>query len=272
MTVPVAAQAAGEAEDQADAVEDQEDTDAVEDSEDVLAAHDADLETQLQAEARARFELGHTLYQQGRFVEAAVEFQRAHELSSRPGLLYNLYLAYRDAGRTADAASHLRRYLAEEAEIPNRRMLVTRLQVLESQVARERAAEASRARAEADRAAAEQRALDAERRASGPSLVGPAMTMVAGAAALVAGGGLGLGNRGLYDDIESRCFEGPTCPGSAREDIDSLHTRNLVADVLLGVGGAAVAAGLVWLIVRLSGGDEDTVARCDAGACAEARF
>src|SRR4051794_6738550 len=55
-------------------------------------------------EARVHFRLGTAYYDSGRFAQAAEEFKQAHELSQRPQLLYNLFLAYRDAGDLVHAA------------------------------------------------------------------------------------------------------------------------------------------------------------------------
>ena len=52
---------------------------------------------QQEQEARAHFQLGRTLYDGGRFEEAAREFVQAYELSHRAQLLYNIFLAWRDA-------------------------------------------------------------------------------------------------------------------------------------------------------------------------------
>src|SRR6187401_2652142 len=62
-------------------------------------------------EARMRFELGRRYYDTGRFADAAAEFAEAHRLSGRMELLYNLFLAYRDAGDDVHAAETLRLYL-----------------------------------------------------------------------------------------------------------------------------------------------------------------
>ena len=90
-----------------------------------------------EVEARTRFNLGQQLYEQGRFEEALDQFRSAHELSGRPGLLYNIYLCHRDAGNTREAASSLRAYLDAEPETNNRAMLERRLTTLEEQAARE---------------------------------------------------------------------------------------------------------------------------------------
>src|SRR4051794_20172946 len=49
-------------------------------------------------EARQHFMIGKTLYDAGRFQQAAEEFDSAYQLSKRPQLLYNVYVAHREAG------------------------------------------------------------------------------------------------------------------------------------------------------------------------------
>lgn len=86
-------------------------------------------------EARMRFELGRRYYDTGRFAEAAREFAEAHRLSGRTELLYNLFLAYRDAGDDAHAAETLRAYIPSLEAGERRTQLEARLRVLEQRIA-----------------------------------------------------------------------------------------------------------------------------------------
>ena len=67
--------------------------------------------TELETEARARFQLGQLYYTQARFAEAAAEFEAAYAIHPHPLLLHNIYLARRDLGDVAGATEALRRYL-----------------------------------------------------------------------------------------------------------------------------------------------------------------
>src|SRR5262245_26705132 len=87
-------------------------------------ATDADMTDQ---QARGHFRLGRELYSQGRFADAAKEFEIAYGLSGRGSLLYNVYLAYRDAQDTVNAARALRGYLTAVADAPDRPHLEARL-------------------------------------------------------------------------------------------------------------------------------------------------
>jgi len=86
-------------------------------------------------EARMRFELGRRYYDTGRFAEAAREFAEAHRLSGRTELLYNLFLAYRDAGDDVHAAETLRAYIPTLEAGERRTQLEARLRVLEQRLA-----------------------------------------------------------------------------------------------------------------------------------------
>src|SRR5262245_31875642 len=65
------------------------------------------------AEGRAResFNRGRIHYENGEFEAAALAFEEAYGLSGRHALLYNLYLAYRDANNQEKAAEALKNYL-----------------------------------------------------------------------------------------------------------------------------------------------------------------
>jgi tetratricopeptide (TPR) repeat protein len=70
----------------------------------------------LDEEARALFEAGRVAYEDGRYSDALGYFQRAYELSQRPGLQYNLGLAYDRLRRDQEALQAFEAYLASEPE------------------------------------------------------------------------------------------------------------------------------------------------------------
>src|SRR5690606_25712958 len=107
-------------------------------------------------QAREAFERGRIHYDNGDFARAAAAFEEAYKLSGREGLLYNLYLAYRDANEQEKAAEALRNYLVKVEVIENRAQLESRLKALEAGIAQRKADDAREA--EAQRRADEQRA------------------------------------------------------------------------------------------------------------------
>lgn len=87
--------------------------------------------------ARAAFRLGRAHYDNGDFVNAAEQFEKAYRISKKPELLYNIYVSYRDANMPRQAADALRGYLKDADDIPNRGQLKSRLEALDRTVRQE---------------------------------------------------------------------------------------------------------------------------------------
>jgi tetratricopeptide (TPR) repeat protein len=229
-------------------------------------------------QARSHFRLGKELYDQGRFADAAKEFEIAYGLSGRSSLLYNVYLAYRDAQDTKNAARALDGYLTANPNAPDKEHLTARLAALkeilkrneeqqaqqraEQEKAAEQAREAERARIEADQRAqaAEQRAAVKPSRPWWPWLV-----VGGGVAVTVTGVVLGSLAASDADDLEGECVLDPGDGAGARAPLmqgtqcgpsvdlesrrDSIQTQALIGDVMW-IGGAAITAtGLVLAFV-----------------------
>jgi hypothetical protein len=102
-------------------------------------------------EARDHMERGQSYYLQGRFGEAAAEFEAAFAARPFAAFLYNAGVSYQNGGELGRAVEHFRRYLAAADTDPSDRPAVeARIATLEGEIA-ERAA---RAAAEAAAAAA----------------------------------------------------------------------------------------------------------------------
>lgn len=216
-------------------------------------AREQDLTDQ---QARAHFAVGRALYDSGRFAEAAGEFQQAYDLSRRPTLLYNLYIAYRDSSQPVRARDALRQYLAEVPDVPNRAHLEARLAALDVQVSEQERAEAERARAEEQRREAEAAREAAEARLAARSRARPWwpwLLVGAGAAAIGAGVGVGIDAENRASVIRGLCGSGPSCGNYAParggnppvDDVGGVLAQAAIADVLW-IGGAILAGtGLV---------------------------
>jgi tetratricopeptide (TPR) repeat protein len=217
-------------------------------------------------QARGHFRLGREYYEQGRFADAAQEFEIAFGLSGRGQLLYNVYLAYRDAQDLPNAARALRGYLASVPDAPDREHLSARLAQLEQSVTQDQEDEARRV-AEAAEAArqleeAERRAMEAEMLAAqGPSR--PAWPWA------VLGGGLALVVVGVIIDVVAATdadrlrhdcvvssptmgFEQPLLPGTSCSPAVQLESRRsaiqseaLAGDILWVSGAVVAATGLI---------------------------
>lgn len=213
---------------------------------------DAEADTQ---DGRDLFLLGQRLYQQGEFVEAAMAFERSYEESNRAALLYNVYIAYRDAGQPAEAADALRRYLDEESPDrlqETREVLTERLTRLEEQALA--ATEPLEPRQEEDEAGAP---------------IAPILLMAGGGAAVILGAVLGGVALGKDSDLAEACPDG-RCPGERADDIDQTRRFARTSDALL-FGGAAIAiGGVLWLMLGSRGEDDDTPRAsvgCDGTGC-----
>ncbi len=223
--------------------------------------------------ARSRFRVGQTLYEEGRFMEAGREFEAAFELSQRPSLLFNAYLAYRDAGNLPEATRALGRYLEQNPEVEDLEPLRHRhaamretLQRQEQQRAQEEAerrriqeererlaqeAEAQRRRAEAQR----RRAEEAESRRLNPvGFVVGSTGLVLVATSLVTGA-VASGRVGTLEDNcpNNRCVAGFDLEAHR----DRADRMILTTDVLLFSGLAATAVGVGLLFLKPNRGQED---------------
>jgi tetratricopeptide (TPR) repeat protein len=212
-------------------------------------------------QARLHFRAGLGLYDAGRFLQAAEEFEEAYRLSQRPQLLFNAYVAYRDASDLAGAVRSLENYLRESQEVPDRVNLEARLRSMRDALTEQEARAAQLA--ENERRLAEQRAM-----APRPE-VWPWVVAAAGGAMVIGGaitGGLALGEA---DALVAACPNGEC---GARVDLDgrrsTAQTLAITTDVLL-FGGAAVAATgvILGLVLSASGTSSSADAPEVSAAC-----
>jgi tetratricopeptide (TPR) repeat protein len=96
-------------------------------------------------EARGLFEAGKAAYEDGRFEDALAYFERAYALSPRPGLQYNLGLAYDRLRRDAEALQAFETYLSEQPDPAREQEVQNRVRALREHLARR--AEVERAQA-----------------------------------------------------------------------------------------------------------------------------
>ncbi len=213
----------------------------------------------LEQDARLHFELGTRAYERGEFTTAADAFAEAYRLSGRPALLYNMYVAHRDAQLREEAAEDLRRYLREAGEIPNR----ARLEVVLAQLEAELAGQPPPPEPHAERGdRAETRPSPSS---GGADPVGPIVVTAIGAAALVASaitGGLALARNGELSDA---CPADVCADGSARGIQSDVETLSITTDILWPVGAVAAAVGLIWLVVELGASSDDARASLACG-------
>ncbi len=236
VTVSAGAQTEGTA----DATDDAAPTESMEDS----TATESEM---ADAQARAHFRVARTLYDAGRFAEAAVEFEAAYGLSGRPDLLYNIYLSHRDAQNEEAALVALRNYLASVPNAPDREHLEARLAALEATVAEaEREEEAREAeRAEAERRIAEAQA-EAERNRARTRPLWP-WALIGGGAALI---GVGIALDVVANDQAGALRAACDTANGANVCNPSVNLEGRRSDILTlaGVGDALWITGAVAAI------------------------
>jgi tetratricopeptide (TPR) repeat protein len=255
--------------------------------------------------ARAHFRLGRAHYDNGDFAQAAVEFESAYRISQRAALLYNIYLAYRDASDTRHAADALRKYLQLEQKVENRGQLESRLAALDRSLADgtapaptqtaasplqptaanpgqspgpqpAAAAAAPAIETSAPPAASATTELDPVRGRPMPIL--PIVLMGTGGAMVVGSiitGVMTLGKKGDLSDAQDQCTKLGNCQSLSTERVTELKaaqnsgkTLALVTDILLFGGLAVAGTGAVLFFLRPGSEDRPPPATTAALACA----
>jgi tetratricopeptide (TPR) repeat protein len=186
-------------------------------------------------EARSVFAAGNTAFEDARYGDALEYFQRAYELSGRPGLLYNIGVAADRLRQDEVALDAFERFLAEVPEHERRRDVEARVLVLRESVA---------ARAASGTAAVSATAPAAS---SGPDVLTIVGASVLGAAGLA---GVIAAIVGIAGSGQCLAMDGATC-------VEERGTNWVAVGVYGGLGLAGLAAAVVWLVVGLSGGDAE---------------
>ncbi|MDO9021591.1 MAG: hypothetical protein Q8S73_23770 [Deltaproteobacteria bacterium] len=221
--------------------------------------------------ARSHTENGGRYYQLRRYADAAREFQAAYELSRRPELLFNLARALENAQRDREALDAYERFAASGAPGIDPVDLRARVEALRARLAPApvRATPPVTPRAPVAAAPAPS-PLRVERPAAPRSLALPITLLSAGGALLVTGLALGLTVSSTHSDLEARCA-GRVCDPVLQADADAGSTRALAGDVLGGVGLAAIAAGVIVLLLPRASADARAPRvgfGCAGGGCA----
>ena len=223
--------------------------------------------------ARRHFRLGQAYYQNGQFPEAATEFEQAYQLSGRPALLYNIYLAHRDALHTRQSYEALRQYLDEVADPPDEDHLRARLHHLEEALAAnpdidpvvQPDVETTNPTPTVDTTETPDLTVAEEPESSSPV---PFVIMGAGGGVLIGGLAAALISRGARSDLDELCAADGACPSDSNwESLRDKGRRSaLAADVQIGVGAAAAVSGLVLFFVMRPSDDDERASSGDAEA------
>lgn len=227
--------------------------------------------------AREHFTIATRYYDEGRFIEAAQQFEEAYELSGRPELQYNAYIAYREAHQSRRAAAMLHGYLDSVPDAPDRVNLQARLEelqrVIEQDEQRTQQLTDAQQRAEEEARRAEEEAR-ARREAEAAPEAWPWVVFGVGAAATIAGaivGGVAIGDASA---LRSECDDMEQCLPQTNLDErrDTARTMALVSDFLLFGGGAVTVAGLILGLVFGLGSSSDDAPQAGAACTADGCF
>jgi tetratricopeptide (TPR) repeat protein len=237
-----------------------------------------DMGAMPEQEAKSHFKVGKSLYESGRFAEAAVEWSRAYELSQRVELLYNVYVAYRDASDLPHAIDALRRYLqGAELDDATRVNLQARLRAMEEANAKAPVVAVTPTAPAAQPATTAQPVEPAPAPAAQPAAASPVAAPAPATTAnddggrsiapfvlygvsgalLVAASVTGIVVMGNEKDIEDHCPNDECSDPDTLDKLDSTKTLAVVTDVLWITGVISAGLGTALLLVDSgSGGGE----------------
>lgn len=211
--------------------------------------------------AREHFDLGKALYSAGQYEQAIGEFEISYRLSKRPPLLYNIYLAARNAGQRTTAADALRRYLRLSPKVSNREALELQLRTLEESL-RNYPPDAQKQEQAGDSGAVSPQPQSPEHHT--PPLLGVAVTGL-GAAMLIGGAVTGFMAISQNAKLQDQCPDNVCLPGF-ESDVNRLDTLTTLTDVLL-IGGAGVLALGIGLWLWLDDDEAETIPIAPTASC-----
>jgi len=198
--------------------------------------------------ARRHFESGRAYFERAEYDDAVREYEKAYALSSRPPLLVNISRAHESAGRPAEAADALDRWLAVAApDDPMREEIESRNKRLRAQA--EKLAQAAEQAPPQSGAIEEAPAAQAPRTSDEPhqSKVGPWLLMGMGGAALAGGAVVVILGRSDISAVEDA--KAGTRWSSVKDQVDSGPRKVMIGSVLGGVGAAALLSGVIWYVM-----------------------
>lgn len=217
--------------------------------------------------ARTLFNTGRAYFERAKYDEAAEAFGEAYALSGRPQLLVNQARALEAAGRVEESIAVLETFLEVEQNDAAAREgvhgMLRRLRADSERRARERAeAEAAQAaQAEEGEKPVVDLAEAPEERRSVAKITGLGAIGL-GAASGVVALATGLRSRNLHDSLERACPM-DVCVPEMRGDVDRGHRLAVTSTVFTFVGVAAVASGVLVLVLTKDASDDPQSAKVE---------
>ena len=184
------------------------------------------------------YEQGRAAFREGRYKEAVVLLLESQRLKPEPVLDFNIGKAYEALGESAKAITHYEAFLKNVADVPDRPEIEAKLAQLKHSLAPKQevgpVANPVVAPPSVDPVG------------DGPSPV-PWFVAGLGLAGLGVGAGLGAAASSTNDDVANAANQ---VEGS--ELRDSAESLALGANIAFGLGGAVLAAGVIWGIVDVT--------------------
>jgi tetratricopeptide (TPR) repeat protein len=196
------------------------------------AAEEEDSATRI---AKSRFQLGELLYTNGRYAEAAVEFEAARAIKPRPDFDYNIGRCREHLGDWHGAIVAYQRYVEATPTPLDVDVILQRISELR---AREQAAPPAAPSPESSSTS------PARPRGRAARIAGVVLGVV-GVASLGLGIGFGVAGDQSADALSAR--DRARLPYDASED-DQLSRNRALEGAFIGVGAAAVAAGVACYV------------------------
>jgi tetratricopeptide (TPR) repeat protein len=215
----------------------------------VAYASPAAAQTSTQADeeaAKAHYLAGSAYYDQANYSDAVKEFNEAHRLSHRADLLYNISVCYERLGRWDDAIGALQQYLTERPDAPDRAVIDSRIANFQQRRDAEKAQQ--QAATPPPPPPPPPVTTHVHRRHVNSIVVGSI-----GAGLLLAAVGTGVTADATYNDLNNKC-PNMVCNGRdqmLRDEATLGKGLTISTDVLLGVGAATLATGIILFIVEM---------------------
>ncbi len=198
------------------------------------------------ARAAELFKKGAEAYNKGDFAKAIALLEEANAIDPQPVLVYNMARSHEGLGHTDEAITLYERYLSQEPTSPDRGAIEQRLTTLKRQK-EERAAmekqrwqlEQDRDKAEKERAAAAAADEPPRKRSIGPYIVGGVGVAGVLTGAIFGAMALGKESSGKDEPVQTKAID----------DRDTGKTFATVSNIGFVLGGALVAAGVVWWVI-----------------------
>lgn len=184
--------------------------------------------------AEQHYESGKDAFTEGRFATAMLEFEAAYKLSKEPLLIENMAITAEKMGDAANAIALSRKFLTLAPKDGDAEAVANATKRIERLTAPDRTPQA-----------VGPAPVSAPARRPGPSTIAASITISLGGALLIGSLGTAIAGGTLAARFEST----PLTLPAYEDTLSQGRGLNIAAGTLLGLGLAAGAGGVVWLVV-----------------------